>query len=153
MIRRILLAVDDSAASMAAAQVAIELAERLDAQVYAATVVVDHAVGERLAAALGGHGTLARRRDHAAAAVLHHVARLAAGAGVPVQTRALHGEPAQCLLEQAREWHADLVVMGHANRPGTGQHYVGPMTQHVLEFAERPVLVVPTVTAALGHPA
>lgn len=147
MIQHILLAVDDSPASMAATQVAIEMASRLDAEVYAATVIVNHAVDERLAAALDSRATLTRRRDQAAASVLRHVARLAARAGVPVRTLTLYGEPAPCLLKQAREWPADLVVMGHASRPGAGQHYVGAQTQHVLEFAEQPVLVVPATTA------
>ena len=143
MIERILLAVHDSPASMVATEAAIEMAARFQAKVCAVTVVVDHGVGERLTAALAQPATLARRREQAATSILAHVTRLAASHGVPVQTRVRYGEPAARVLEEAHSWPADLLVMGHARRRGAGQPYVGPQTQHVLEFAEQPVLVVP----------
>ena len=46
-------------------------------------------------------------------------------------------------LEQSRTWPADLIVLGRSDRPGPGEPYVGAETRRVLEFADRPVLVVP----------
>lgn len=43
----------------------------------------------------------------------------------------------------ARALPADLVVLGSAGRRGPGQPYIGHHTQHILEFAEWPVLTVP----------
>jgi len=86
---------------------------------------------------------LARRRDESATAVLRYVEALARRASVPLETVRLDGEPAARVLEQSRAWPADLIVLGRSDRPGPGEPYVGAGTRRVLEFADRPVLVVP----------
>jgi nucleotide-binding universal stress UspA family protein len=138
---KILVAVDDSADGLAAARTAIALAGTLGPCLRFVHVTADGAV----AAALGEDGRthLAERREQAGAALLHHVAGLAGGAGVPADSRLLAGEPAGCILDEARDWHAGLVVIGRSDRRGPGQPYMGRETRHVLEFAEQPVLVVP----------
>ena len=52
-------------------------------------------------------------------------------------------ELGRTVLEEARRWHADLVVVGKSARSASGDPYVGAVTRHVLEFCEQPVLVVP----------
>ena len=81
----------------------------------------------------------------AAGTVLRYVATLADLARMPIETTQLAGEPAPAILEQARVWSADLIVIGRSGSLGVGQPYVGSQTRHVLEFAEVPVLVVPPV--------
>jgi nucleotide-binding universal stress UspA family protein len=147
MIERILLAVDDSTASMTAARAAVELAAPLGAQILAVSVLADHVVGEHLTAVLTRPATVKQRRAQAGQTVLRHVVRLGAQCGVPVETVLLDGEPATGILEQAASLAADLIVLGHTNRHGAGRPYVGAPTQHVLEFAAVPVLVVPTAAA------
>lgn len=142
MMRRVLVAVDDSPASLAAARTAVALAAGSGASLRAVSVITDHAVAERLAAALEPE-PLGRRRRHAASSVLHHVAQLAEQSGVPIDTRLLDGSPAAIVLDQARSWPADLIVVGRSDRHETGEPYVGSQTRHILEFADRPVLVVP----------
>jgi nucleotide-binding universal stress UspA family protein len=145
VIHRILVAVDDSPAALAAAGLAVRLASECGATLRLVTVVADAAVADRLRAELGsepGDG-LARRRAAAADAVLRHVARSAVQAGVQVQTVQVEGEPAARVLQQAGAWDADLIVVGRSDLPGAGQPYVGALTRQVLEFAEQPVLVVP----------
>jgi len=140
--KHILLAVDDSPAGLAAAAVAVELAAGGGGQLRAVHVLADGAVE----AALQHEGSAAAvrgRRDLGARAVLQHVADLAGAAGVPVELRALRGEPARLILEQAEDWPAHLVVLGGAGRGRFGEPYVGPAVRQVLEFAEVPVLVVP----------
>jgi nucleotide-binding universal stress UspA family protein len=146
MTSRILLAVDDSPAALAAAKVALALARDCGASVRAVTVVADHAIAEWLRAGLGETDPtdgLARRRDEAATAVLRYVEALARRASVPLETVRLDGEPAAQVLDQSRTWPADLIVLGRSDRPGPGEPYVGAETRRVLEFADRPVLVVP----------
>jgi len=75
--------------------------------------------------------------------VLRHVARLASEAVVPVETVQLAGEPAPAILEHARSWNADLIVVGRSGTAGPGQPYVGGETRHVLDFTGAPALVVP----------
>jgi nucleotide-binding universal stress UspA family protein len=143
MIARILLAVDDSEGSLAAARVAIDLAAHLDARLRVVNVVHDGRLGQTLEAA-AGHPDLGARRAHAGAAVLGHVAELARRSGVKAETCQLEGSPAQRILDQARSWPSDLTVIARSQqRRRAGDPYVGGQTAHVLELTEQPVLVVP----------
>lgn len=150
MISRILLAVDDSPAALAAARVTVELAQRLDAQVLAVNVLADHVLSNLLARH-SADADIARRRGLGAASVLDHVAQMAERAGVSVETQQLEGDVARHVLRLASAWHADMVVIGRSGQHGPGEPYVGSETAHVLEFAELPVLVVPL--APTGHAA
>ncbi len=142
MIRRVLVAVDDSPASLAAARTAVELAAGWSASLLAVSVVGDHVLAERLATVLGPEPVV-RRRTHAADSVLHHVAQLARQAGVSTETRLLQGLPAAMILDEASRGSADLIVVGRSDRREAGEPYIGSETRHILEFADRPVLVVP----------
>ncbi|HEU4420980.1 MAG TPA: universal stress protein [Pilimelia sp.] len=145
MMRRVLLAMDDSPAALAAARLAVELAAGWGATVRVVTVVADHGIDTQLRAALSpaNTATVRERRSKAADAILVHVVKLAAGAAVPVEPVQLAGEPGAQILEQARSWRADLIVLGRSGATGPGQPYVGGETRHVLEFAVTPVMVVP----------
>lgn len=142
MITRILLAVDDSPAALAAARLTLDLATRLPARIRMVSVVADHT----LSAALAGRSAypdLSARREAASTSVLDHIAELARQAGLEIETRQLGGEPARHILTEARGWPADLIVIGKSGGRRLGEPYVGSQTAHVLEFADRPVLVVP----------
>jgi len=141
-LRRLLVAVADSPASLAAARSAVELAARLGAQLRAVHVVSDG----RLAALLGTvePGTGARGSPAPEAVpVLAHVAELARRAGVPVSTVQHEGEVGPSVLDEARSWDADLIVVGRTTRRGAGDPFIGVDAQRVLEFCDCPVLVVP----------
>ena len=74
--------------------------------------------------------------------MLQYVARQAQRSRVAVETEQRYGEPAACLLTEARDWPADIVVLGRSERPGHRQP-LGLAATRVLEFAEQPVLIVP----------
>jgi nucleotide-binding universal stress UspA family protein len=124
MMERILVAVDDSAPSLAAAAYAIELAGTRPSELRFATVIEDGTDADVL---------------------LRHVQTLAAAADVATTAAVCMGdEPFEALLAEARRWGADLVVMGRSDLRRPGRRYVGSQTEHLLEFTEIPVLVVPT---------
>jgi nucleotide-binding universal stress UspA family protein len=124
MIERILLAVDDSAPAFAAADVAIELAGTLAAELRAITVAEE---------------------GHEPARVLHAVAARARRGGVHAETDAVSDglPPFEQALAEAERWGADVIVMGRSDQRRLGPAYVGSQTSRLLEFAEIPVLVVP----------
>ncbi len=99
MMRRILLAVDDSPAALAAARLTVQLAAGWGATVRAVTVVADRIVTDQLRASLGQTG-LAERRNHTAGAVLRYVSQLAGTQAVECQTIQLDGDVAREVLEQ-----------------------------------------------------
>lgn len=147
MIGRILVAVDDSPAALAAMHVTIELAASSDATLRVLHVLTDHQLSSRISESESDRPahTVAERRRTEVGSLLTHMQRLAQRAGVEAQVLVLEGEAAQEILTQARSWPADLVVVGRSGLTGAGQPYVGHETRHVLEFADQPVLVVPAV--------
>lgn len=142
MISRVLLAVDDTVDSLAATRAALELAHDSGRVLRAVHVGADSSLVEALRRA-GARPGAADRRGRSEAAVLHHVRAMAAAAGVEVETALLSGEPGRAVLDEARRWSADVVVVGKSARSASGEPYVGTVTRHVLEFCEQPVLVVP----------
>lgn len=141
-VRRVLVAVADSPAGLAAAREAVAFAARFAAELRVVHVVPDGV----LAAALrtSGHpGGLAERQESSADALLRHVAAMAERAGVRVSTVQHDGDIAPWVLDEARDWGADLVVLGRTTRHGAGDPFIGAAAQQVLEFSDRPVLVVP----------
>jgi nucleotide-binding universal stress UspA family protein len=53
----------------------------------------------------------------------------------------MHGDPAQCILEQEEEQGADLIVMGKHGTGVTEELLLGSVTKHVLSQARADVLV------------
>jgi nucleotide-binding universal stress UspA family protein len=141
-IHRVLVAVDDSPAALRAAQVALDLAIGWRAQLRLVAVAGDHALGALLDTALPD-GEATERVEQGGRALLRHLADTARRQGLDVDTVQLSGEPFREILDQAQSWRADLIVMGRSDRRGPSSPYLGSVTAHVLEFADRPVLVVP----------
>jgi nucleotide-binding universal stress UspA family protein len=160
--RRILLAVDDSPASLATARAAVQLASECSADVLAVHVLGWPAVPGKEAGR--GHGAPRTEAEPPAAAgraggaagpgsgaavepdsiaVLRFAADLARRAAVPIEIMAPEGDPAREILDLAAAWPADLIVLGRSAGRRVGQPYIGSKVRHVLEFSDAPVLVVP----------
>jgi nucleotide-binding universal stress UspA family protein len=142
MFHKVLVAVDDSPAALAAARAAIDFALRSGARLRFVHVTRDGEVLRALGTK-GGDSQLTTRRNKAAAALLRHVGAEAERAGVPAETKHLNGDPAAMVLAEESEWGADLLVIGRSDVRGAGRPYVGTVTRHVLELVDIPVLVVP----------
>jgi nucleotide-binding universal stress UspA family protein len=134
MTRRMLVSIDDSTESLNAARVAAKLARDLGARVRVLTVVDDSVVASEI------------ERVVAAQHLMEHVRREVCALGVKegdVEIRMQVGNPFRRILEEARDWPADMVVMAVSDERGVRSPYVGSVTQQVLEFTSCPVLVVP----------
>lgn len=155
MISRILLAVDDTPESLAAARVAIEIARGRPTELRVVHVSADHLLDAAIQTASGAPAVAARRAS-ADTAILRRVAALGTAAGVPTETTLLSGDTVPAVLQLVRSWSADLVVVGKSERSANHEPYVGPNARQLLEFCEVPVVVVaaqPAGHAALPPPA
>ncbi len=120
---RVLIAVDDSAPALAAANLAIELARTQSALLRFVTV---------------------SEAGSQSVPVLDYVLGLADKAGVQATGEVSDGgQPFEVLLASAHAWKADVIVMGRSDIARPGQPHVGSQTEHLLEFTDIPVLVVP----------
>jgi nucleotide-binding universal stress UspA family protein len=142
VIERVLLAVDDTPDSLAAARLAVSLAQAMHARLRAVHVSADHLLDAALEAA-SRTPAAGVRRGQSEIAMLARVTALASAAGVDVETSLLGGDVGPAILDAARDWPADLVIVGKSARSASGEPYVGTQTRHILEFSDQPVLVVP----------
>ena len=138
MYRRILVAVDGSETSNKALVAALQLARDRDAQLLLLTCI-----DELLLLAEGGPGLgSASERGRR---VLDDAEAIAKSAGVRAETR-LADMPAQRLGEtvagHARDWRADLIVIGSHGRRGLGRMLLGSGAEQILRLAPVPVLCV-----------
>jgi nucleotide-binding universal stress UspA family protein len=139
VIERILLTVDDTTESLRAAGIAARLGVDLRAQVTVLTVLED---------AEDGSAPLEERR-RAATNLLEYVRRQICADGVDPSRVRIHqggGEPFRVILDEARAWPADMIVMAVSDDRRVRSNYVGSVTEQVIEFAACPVLVVPAST-------
>jgi nucleotide-binding universal stress UspA family protein len=141
---RILVCVDGSRASLQAAHAAIDLAARWKSEVRAVFVVETRDID-------GNPGPeLIERRRASGRAILSRIAELGRGRAVTVTQELLEGVPFEAILNDARVWKADVIVMGRTGHTGPGRALLGSEAERVLEFTERPVLIVPTLEAPEG---
>ena len=137
--KRILIAVDDSEIAAHAADVGVELAKSLHAEVGFVTVY-DPSVGPGRIWGVPAD-RLAEMSEHAAK-------RLLATFWDPTATHPFvpefvePGEPASKIIEVANNWHADLLVMGSHGRGKIQGLLLGSVSQGVLHNARCPILVV-----------
>ena len=120
---------------------AIDLARRWSSQLRAVYVVENAELDGSPDADL-----TARLRD-SGRAILSRIAAIGGEQGVNVVQGLLEGVPFDTILDDARAWKADMVIMGRTGRTGPGRALLGSEAERVLEFADRPVLIVPQLQA------
>ena len=145
MIARILLGVHDAPDSLAAARFAVALTAGLGARLRVVHVAPAGPLGQGVEGVRGLPGDDVRA-GQARVSLLKRMSALARAAGVVAETGLLEGDIAPTLLRAARDWGADLIIVGKSASSVTGDPYVGAQTRHVLEFSDQPVLVVPAPT-------
>lgn len=138
----LLLCVDGSAASIAATRVAIHVARDRGAKLHALFVVEDGGLAARIDEAIDGHGSSEQLLD-SGTALLGRVREQALSAGVAFDAATAGGEPFERILECAERLQPDFIIMGRTGRRGPGRALLGSEVEHVLEFTEWPVIVVP----------
>lgn len=81
----------------------------------------------------GGEGVLARARAGVEAA------------GLPVETRLIEGamrRVSDVVVDEAREWNAEVIVLGTHGRRGVGRALLGSDAEQIVRTAPVPVLLV-----------
>ncbi len=136
MFETVVVATDGSESVERAVDVALDLAERFDADVHALSVID---VGEVDASP-------AQLQDELHTALETHaegaLATVTERTGQPVTTTVRQGRPASEICAYAREVGADLVVTGTRGRHGENRLLLGSVAERVVRSAPVPVLTV-----------
>ena len=126
--RRILVPVNGSPTDDEAVRLACRLARRQHAKVYVVTILE---VKRKFALDAAQESELAR-----AEALLDHAEEVGAELDVEVDTELLQArEAGPAIVDEIREWQADLVVVGMPYRQRFGEFYMGKTAPFVLKFA------------------
>lgn len=142
---KILIAVDSERAAAHAADIGAELASLLGAQValvHSVALPVSYAprdtaeIQEVIGKAIRDGERLLRS--------FHQHVKLPDATADYVEC----GTPAACIVEVAKRWPADLIVMGSHGRGGVQRMLLGSVAEEVMRHAPCPVLIAPPAPGA-----
>jgi nucleotide-binding universal stress UspA family protein len=143
MYQRILVPTDGSELSTQAVNAAVQLAQKLGAQLYALTVTEPYPYSPLPEAQPVLPQEFLDAEMRLAAARLKAVKEAAAAAGVPCEGASVEGaQPWRAICDHAVGIKADLIVMASHGRSGLAGLLLGSQTQKVLTHCAVPVLVV-----------
>jgi universal stress protein A len=138
-VHHVLCPVDFSEASRASLRCAVALADHFRARLTVLTV------DDPLLAQVAAHASpsLVGETDRELRHFFSSAIERPTAAGAHVAYRVVIGKPAAEILREAREDHADLIVMSSQGRSGARKMFFGSTTERVLRETDVPVLVTP----------
>ena len=143
MYSNILVPVDDSATAALGVAEAIKVAKN-----QGATVRVIHIVNELIMMgsfdAVGLPDLVESLRQHGKA-VLKDAEALVSGAGITVDSiliEAMGDQAGHFIVQQAKDWNADLIVIGTHGRRGVRRMVMGSDAEFVIRHTPVPVLLI-----------
>ena len=142
MAETIVVGTDGSDPAERAVREAIRIAARDGAQLHVVTAIHDQAMyRERIAS---GATTFNINLQEVGDTIAARVVSEAEAAGVKVTSHAHEGDPAEAILDTAKEQKADLIVVGDRGLSGVQRFLLGSVSQKVSEHAACNVLIVRT---------
>jgi len=138
---KILLAIDDSKFSEAAAESLRGQFRPEETEVRVLQVVEPIAISEPPEMAPGYFPELEDQLRRARE-VVDRVAKMLSSAGFRVTTSVAAGDARSVILEDAAAWHADLIVLGSHGRTGLGRFFLGSVSEAVARHAHCSVQIV-----------
>ena len=140
-VMKILLAIDDSKFSEAAAKSLAGQFQPQDTEVRVLHVVEPIVISESPQMSPGYYPELEDRLPHARE-VVDRVAKTLSSAGFSVTTSVGTGDARSVILQDAAEWHADLIILGSHGRKGLGRFLLGSVSEAVARHARCSVQIV-----------
>jgi nucleotide-binding universal stress UspA family protein len=145
MYKRILVPVDGSETSNKALVAALQLARDAGGRVRLVHVIEELAYLSGYEQFGGYSGELITVMREAGTKVLNDGMDMAKAAGVEADNMLFDnfgGRLAEVVADAARQWNADLVVVGTHGRRGVGRMLMGSGAEQIIRLASVPVLVV-----------
>ncbi len=143
--RRILVPVDGSSTSARGLQEAIKLAHDARAKLLLLHVVEEYAILgiPEAGASIGPVLDALKRTGRATLAKLERGARRAGARPETKLVEDFSGRVANAIVDQAKRWRADVIVMGTHGRRGLNRVFLGSDAELVARYSPVPVLLVP----------
>ena len=145
MYQRILAPVDGSACSKQGLAEAIGIAKLTGGRIRVVHVIDEPFVAMGVDGAMAGGANLLEVIREGAEQVLADAEATVRKAGVEVDRQlldSLEGRMCDLVVKAARDWRADLIVIGTHGRRGVGRMLLGSGAEQILRLAPAPVLLV-----------
>ncbi len=143
MLKAILAPVDFSSATDSVVAEAARLAASLEAKVVLLSVIQPPVITSEFAPLMENMAEITAAGEKAAATHLAHLQEQLQKQGIPSEAVQLNGAPVPHILEQAKAWSIDYIVMGSHGHHAIYDLLVGSTTHGVLLRATCPVVIVP----------
>lgn len=148
--KKILVAIDYNPVSEKVAHAALELSGSMDAEICLIHVLADVSYyGAQFPTFMGYEGNPGMGPDFDMAMEMRNIAedfleKAAEHLDHPrITTHLSEGDTAHSILDYAKEWNADLIVMGTHSHSALEKLLMGTVAQKVLEKTNIPVYMVP----------
>lgn len=158
--QKILVALDHSRLSESVFSYALELAQAYEASLKIFHCLTIEAMGETVMPSVPGevgHYTglidnvyLSQQVDLQGRAeqvqtLLQNYSAVATSQGISTELEQQVGSPGQSVCQIAKDWGADLIVLGRRGRKGLAEAFLGSVSNHVVHHAPCSVLVIQAV--------
>lgn len=156
MFKRILVPVDGSPTANKALVAALQIARDGGARVVLVHVVEELAFVDGYDMYGGHSGELLRVMREAGEKLLDEALAIAQAAGVEADKMLFDkfGERlGEVVADAARQWRADLIVVGTHGRRGLARVFLGSGAEQIIRLVPVPVLVIRSTDVALQEPA
>jgi len=138
---KILLALDDSKFSEAAAKSLVSQLRSDDTEVKVLHVIEPVVALEPPQMSPGYYPELEEQLPQARELV-DRMAKIVSSAGFKVSASVTTGDARSMILKEAAEWHADLIVVGSHGRKGLERFFLGSVSEAVARYADCSVQIV-----------
>jgi nucleotide-binding universal stress UspA family protein len=139
--KRILVGVDGSKESRAAAKFAEEIARATGSQLFIAGSVAPVMVTESAPELVAQAASWQEKERQIAQNNVKEIAAVI-GPGISVETIVTDGPAATALAELAKAGEVELVVVGHRGRNAVARALLGSVADRLVQISPKPVLVV-----------
>jgi nucleotide-binding universal stress UspA family protein len=140
LINKILVPTDGSEPSNHAAEFAIKLGKKFNAEIIA-VYVVDRLIMDEVSK-VHEKRELEEEIKKKAERSLNYVVKSAEIEGLKASSVLLEGQPYDQIIQQAEALNVDMIVMGTTGRRGMERILIGSVAERVIEYAPCPVLVM-----------
>jgi nucleotide-binding universal stress UspA family protein len=137
MIRKILVAYDNSELAERVFAQAIEIARLAEAEIAVVAVAAAPVVGDDVEAEAIIENSRESYEKRFAALKTNRGTK-----GLKLQFEVLVGHPAQHIVDYAKQTNVDLIVVGHRSRKLVGRLVMGSVARHMIDHAHCAVLVI-----------
>ncbi len=159
MFQKILVAIDDSDRSRSIFERSLALAKSNRSElmlIHVLTMLNDFYPGDTFigipASAMRIYAEQLELREQAGIEKLQSLAVEATTAGVPIDFVQKIGDPGKTICESAKDWNANLIVIGRRGLNGLSELFMGSTSNYVLHHAPCDVLTIQGIAQTLPQP-